>query len=71
MNTQRQKAQRQIGRLQTRPWPFAMALALVIPLSLMACDRLLRARERAAQPHQYCNAHQTVDWLRRGSGGFF
>ena len=48
-----------------------MAFALAIPLSLMACDRLLRSRERATHPHQYCNAHQTVDWLRRGSGGLF
>jgi len=56
---------------QSRHWQIAMAFALVIPLSLMACDRLLRSRERATHPHQYCNAHQTVDWLRRGSGGLF
>jgi len=57
---------------QTRQWHIAMALLLAIPLSLIACDRVLRTRERVQQPaHQYCNAHQTVDWLRRGSGGMF
>lgn len=54
-----------------RRWPTALALLLVIPLSLLASDRLLRSRERTQHPHQYCNAHQTVDWLRRGSGGMF
>ena len=54
-----------------RHWHTAIALLLVVPLSLLACDRLLRSRERTQRPHQYCNAHQTVDWLRRGSGGMF
>lgn len=54
-----------------RHWQTTLVLLLVTPLSLLACDRLLRSRERTQRPHQYCNAHQTVDWLRRGSGGFF
>jgi hypothetical protein len=53
-------------------WRITLTFMLAVPLSLLACERLLKSRAQA-QPAaaRYCTAHQTVDWLRRGTGGYF
>jgi hypothetical protein len=53
-------------------WRITVALLLAVPLSLLACERLLHSRAQAQQAAtRYCTAHQSVDWLRRGTGGYF
>jgi hypothetical protein len=53
-------------------WRITIMFMLAVPLSLLACEHLLKSRAQARQtPSRYCTAHQTVDWLRRGTGGYF
>jgi len=52
-------------------WRITIMFMLAVPLSLLACERLLNARAQAQHIPPRCTAHQTVDWLRRGTGGYF